>query len=145
MTEREWKAFCTERAQRKKRLEGEKERNLGTWLLYVEQVESDTSSCGWHMEPIVATVQEGQGEVISGGAAGSDSLRTWKRQGWWSWRVIQMSVSGQVGHLSQGTGQVALARHAAKVVGDLCWPVIMSWKLSFHHGRLPTAANHALV
>lgn len=36
-------------------------------------------------------------------------------------------------------------RHVAKVVGDLRWPVIMSWKLSFQHGRFPTAANHAVV
>lgn len=64
--------------QRKKRWEEETESNLGTWPLYAELVESDTSPCGWHMEPIVATVQEGQGEGISGGVAGSDSLHTEK-------------------------------------------------------------------
>lgn len=34
---------------------------------------------------------------------------TQEGQGWWSWRMIQMSVSGQVSHLSRGTGQVTLA------------------------------------
>lgn len=32
-------------------------------------------------------------------------------------------------------------RHAAKLVGGLRWPVIMSWKLSFQHGWLPAAVN----
>ncbi len=35
-----------------------KESNLGAWPLCAELVESDTSPCGWHMEPIVATAQE---------------------------------------------------------------------------------------
>lgn len=69
-TKREW--------QTKKRWEEEKESNLGTWPLCAKLVESDTCPCGWHMEPIVVTVQEGHGEGISGGVAGSDSLHTEK-------------------------------------------------------------------
>lgn len=62
--------------------------NLGTGLLLAEQVDSDTSPCGWHMELIVATAQGGQGEGISGGAAGSHGLRTGKgkvdgAEGWY--------------------------------------------------------------
>lgn len=71
---------------------------------------------------------------------------TQERQGWWSWRMIQMSVSGQVSHLSWGAGQVTdWPCHAEKAVGESWWLVIMSWELSFQHGLLPTVPYLALV
>ena len=44
---------------------------------------------------------------------------TWQRQGWWSWRMIQMSVSGQDSHLSWRTGQVTAALSCRESVGKL--------------------------
>lgn len=43
---------------KKERWEEERKNNLGAWPLYAELVESDTSPCGWHMEPIVAAAQK---------------------------------------------------------------------------------------
>lgn len=54
-----------------------RERKRATWPLYAERVESDTSSCGWHMEPIVAAAQEGWERGIRG-VVGSYSLYTGK-------------------------------------------------------------------
>lgn len=64
--------------QRKRRWEEEKEHNLRVWLLQAELLESDTSPCGWHMEPIVAAAQQGKEHRIRRGVAGSDSLYTGK-------------------------------------------------------------------
>lgn len=62
------------------------------------------------MEPIVGTVREDRG---GGTRSAAERLAltksTSKRRLWWSWRMIQMSVSGQVSHLSRGAGQVAPA------------------------------------
>lgn len=44
---------------------------------------------------------------------------TQERRGWWSWRTIQMSVSGQVSHLSRGAGQVTLSPTCRKSGGRL--------------------------
>lgn len=71
------------------------------------------------MEPIVAAVQEGQREGISVGVAGSDSPHTEKGKAVGAERMIQMLVCGQVGHLSPGTGRVALAQSCGENGGRL--------------------------
>ena len=93
----------------------EKGNNLGTWTLRAELAESDTFPCGWHMDPIVVTAQESQGEAISGREAGSDSRRTEKA----SLTELKDDTDVQVGHLSQGTGQVALAPARGESFGRL--------------------------
>lgn len=87
----------------------ERESNLEAWLLYPELAESDTSPCGWHMEPIVVTPQDGWEHRIRPRVAGSDSLYTGKDR-LMEPRVIQMSISGQNSHLSQRAGQATPAR-----------------------------------
>lgn len=131
--------------QREKRAREEKESNLGAWLLCAELVESDTSPCGWHMEPIVVAAQGrlGAGNQRRSGWLWQPLHRRGEADGAEGWYRCQSPAKSAICH-----GEPAKShwpRHAAKAAGDLWWPVIMSWDVSFQHGRFPAAANLALV
>lgn len=51
---------------------------------------------------------------------------TRQRQAWWSWRMIQMSVSGQHSHLSWGAGQVTAALLS-------CWESVGKLAMTRHY------------
>lgn len=98
---------------------GGNESNLGAWPQYAEPVESDTSPCGRHMEPIVAAAQEGREQGIREGVARSDSFYTGKA------RLMELKDDTDVnlwpsqpsvtGNRPSHIGP----RHAVEVVGDL--------------------------